>query len=50
MITMGQLIKEIKLSRNTILKLISEGLPVVRVGKKYLFDLVEIKTWLKDNK
>ena len=47
MITLQELIKELKLSRQTIYRLIKDGMPNIRIGRVYRFNLAEVKAWLK---
>jgi len=48
--TIRELSASIKLSENTIRKLIKEGMPKVNACSKLLFDEVDVIEWLKSRK
>ena len=39
-------IKHLKIHRNTLTKMIQEGMPYVIIGKRRRFSLIEVDTWL----
>ena len=47
-IKLSELKKNIKATSNTIYKLIKEGMPFIKVGKDYRFEMEEVDKWLKE--
>ncbi|WP_439876885.1 helix-turn-helix transcriptional regulator (plasmid) [Bacillus mycoides] len=47
-LTTAELIKELKLSRATIYRMISEGMPYIQLGREKQFNLEEVRAWLKN--
>lgn len=46
-LTRRDLAKELRVSMPTIDAQVKEGMPHMKVGKQYLFDYVDVITWLK---
>jgi len=46
--TTAELMEHLRVkSPNTVTRMIRDGMPKHRVGRKYLFDLIEVDQWLR---
>ena len=50
MLNKNQLAVKLSVHANTVYNLIKEGMPHIKIGKKYRFDYEEVLTWLKNRK
>jgi hypothetical protein len=46
MVTRDQLEKELSCSRRTVIRFEAAGLPVLRIGKKRLYEVAKVREWL----
>jgi len=44
-----ELVEVLRVSERTVWKIINNGLPTVRVGRKVLVEKEELKKWVKEN-
>ena len=50
MVNKRELAKELAISVSMVDKLIAQGLPHLKVGKAFRFEIQEVKNWLKRRK
>jgi excisionase family DNA binding protein len=50
MLGVEELAKELKIHPKTVYNMVKRGMPVMRFGKLFRFDLEKVKTWLENNK